>query len=111
MKIDQLFRLTIWLMLLENIVTGTNIHIPFILWSKNKTNGSKKHKQYNGKAKRTNNDLQNTAQKTKGPNNMDPTKNRRWTHVPMKSKQLLLHIWHSRVLLLLSQTRRLAMND
>lgn len=32
---------------------------------------------YNGKAKRTNNDLQNTAQKTKGPSNMDPTKNRK----------------------------------
>ena len=63
MKIDQLFRLTIWLMILENIVAGTKINIPFILWSKNKTNGyiSKKHRQYNGKAKMTNNDLQNTA--------------------------------------------------
>jgi hypothetical protein len=52
MKIDQLFRLTIWLMILENIVAGTKINIPFILWSKNKTNGyiSKKHRQYNGKA-------------------------------------------------------------
>ena len=41
--------------------------------------------------KRTNNDLHNTTQKTKGSNTTNPTKNPGWTRVLPKGWHLLLH--------------------
>ena len=52
---------------------------------------TKKDRQYNGKQidKRTNNDLQNTTQKTKDR----ATRRLLKTHVFMRGKQFLLHMW------------------
>ena len=47
------------------------------------------------KDRSTNNDLQNTTQKTKDPATRTNTKKWGWgTHVPQKGFQFLLHKWH-----------------
>ena len=52
---------------------------------------SKKGTQHNGKKKRTNNNLQNTTQKTKDRVTRIPIKNPRRTQVLLKDKQFMLH--------------------
>ena len=55
---------------------------------------SQKDRQHNGhmkKNKRTNNNLQNIHIKLKIESNTNATKNRGWTQVFLKGKQLLLH--------------------
>ena len=63
---------------------------------------SQKDRQHNGhmkKNKRTNNDLQNIHIKLKIESNTNATKNRGWTQVFLKGKQLLLHKGTRRVTL------------
>ena len=58
---------------------------------------SKKDRQYNGQTKKnqkTNNDLQNTSQKTEDRTSRTHTKNWGWTQVIRQNKQFLLPLWH-----------------